>query len=105
MVTHGLPLLVITLRQYVDPSGRSPFAKWFESLNAPAAAKVTTALVRIEQGNFRIQRASAPAFMSAGLISARDIASISGRTATRLLSCLAAGRRNAKTRTSWLPRS
>jgi putative addiction module killer protein len=26
--------------------------QWFENLNAPAAAKVTAALVRIEQGNF-----------------------------------------------------
>ncbi len=43
---------MITIREYLDPSGRSPFAKWFESLNSPAAAKVTTALVRIEQGNF-----------------------------------------------------
>jgi putative addiction module killer protein len=43
---------MITIREYLDPRGRSPFAKWFESLNARAAAKVTTALVRIEQGNF-----------------------------------------------------
>ena len=43
---------MITIREYVDPRDHSPFAKWFESLNAPAAAKVTTALVRIEQGNF-----------------------------------------------------
>lgn len=52
MVTDVLPLLMITIREYLDRRGRSPFAKWFESLNAPAAAKVTTALVRIEQGNF-----------------------------------------------------
>ena len=43
---------MITIREYLDQSGRSRFAKWFESLNAPAAAKVTIALVRIEQGNF-----------------------------------------------------
>lgn len=43
---------MITIREYLEPSGRSPFAKWFETLNPPAAAKVTTALVRIEQGNF-----------------------------------------------------
>ncbi len=52
MVTHELPWLIVTIREYVDPSGRSPFAKWFENLNAPAAAKGTTALIRIEQGNF-----------------------------------------------------
>jgi putative addiction module killer protein len=43
---------MVTIREYLDPKGRSPFAKWFEGLNAPAAAKVTTALVRMEQGNF-----------------------------------------------------
>ncbi len=43
---------MITIREYLDANGRSIFAKWFEGLNAPAAAKVTTALVRIEQGNF-----------------------------------------------------
>ena len=29
---------MITIREYLDPKGRSPFAKWFASLNAPAAA-------------------------------------------------------------------
>jgi putative addiction module killer protein len=43
---------MIIIREYLDASGRSIFAKWFEGLNAPAAAKVTTALVRIERGNF-----------------------------------------------------
>ena len=52
MVTHVLPLTMIVIREYLDPKGRSLFAKWFASLNAPAAAKVATALVRIEQGNF-----------------------------------------------------
>jgi putative addiction module killer protein len=43
---------MITVLEYLDPHGRSPFAKWFGSLNAAAAAKITTALVRMEQGNF-----------------------------------------------------
>jgi len=43
---------MITIREYIDPKGHSSYAKWFNRLNAPAAAKVTTALVRIEQGNF-----------------------------------------------------
>ena len=52
MVTHKLPLLMVAIREYLDARGRSPFAKWFNALNSPAAAKVTTALVRIEHGNF-----------------------------------------------------
>ena len=43
---------MIVIREYLDPKGHSPFEKWFESLNAPAAGKVAVALARIEQGNF-----------------------------------------------------
>ena len=42
---------MIEIRTYVDYEGGSPYAKWFNSLNAPAAAKVVTASVRMEQGN------------------------------------------------------
>ena len=42
----------VTVREYLDPAGRSPYARWFHSLNAPAAAKVATALYRLELGNF-----------------------------------------------------
>ena len=37
---------------YIDVAGRSAFSRWFDTLNAEAAAKVTTALYRIGQGNF-----------------------------------------------------
>jgi len=39
------------LLEYLDEKGRSPFEKWFNRINAQAAAKVTTALVRLESGN------------------------------------------------------
>ena len=39
------------LRYYLSADGRSPFARWFEDLNAVAGAKVVRALARIEQGN------------------------------------------------------
>lgn len=52
MVTHVLPFLMIEIVEYLDSRGYGPFEKWFERLSAAAAAKVTTALVRIEQGNF-----------------------------------------------------
>ena len=35
----------------MDESGKSPFRTWFDRLNAEAAAKVATGLIRIEQGN------------------------------------------------------
>ncbi len=37
--------------EYLEPDGASPFAKWFARLDPLAAAKVTTALYRMEQGN------------------------------------------------------
>jgi len=43
---------VIEVREYVDDSGKSPFADWLDELNAPAAAKVTIAINRISRGNF-----------------------------------------------------
>lgn len=43
---------MIEILEYLDPrSERSPFGQWFEDLHGPAAAKVTVALARLEQGN------------------------------------------------------
>jgi putative addiction module killer protein len=38
--------------QYETESGKVPFAEWFDSLGAKAAAKVTSATTRMELGNF-----------------------------------------------------
>lgn len=46
-----LPLGMIVVQYYLETSGRSPFADWFESLSVEAAAKVAVALKRIEVGN------------------------------------------------------
>jgi putative addiction module killer protein len=43
---------MIELRFYVLEDGRSPFEEWFAELDGVAAAKVTVALARLEQGNF-----------------------------------------------------
>ena len=42
---------MIEVREYINAGGGSPYARWFNRLNAQAAAKVATALVRMEQGN------------------------------------------------------
>ena len=39
------------IREFLSADGDSPFATWFEALDAQAAAKVTVALTRIELGN------------------------------------------------------
>ncbi len=40
------------IRYYVASVGQQPFAAWFEDLEAVARAKVTRAIIRLEQGNF-----------------------------------------------------
>lgn len=40
------------IKEYIEKNGQSPFARWFEDLDSVAAAKITTALYRLEQGNY-----------------------------------------------------
>jgi len=42
---------VIEIVQYQAEDGRCPFAEWFDGLEPRAAAKVRTALARMELGN------------------------------------------------------
>lgn len=42
---------MIKVREYVDKTGKSPYAVWHDRLDARAAAKVSTVLYRLEQGN------------------------------------------------------
>ncbi len=37
--------------EYIKEDGSNPYKKWFDSLNAQAAAKITVAKVRLELGN------------------------------------------------------
>lgn len=39
-------------KEYVDARGKSPFHWWFVDLHPPEAAKVTGAIIRMEQSNF-----------------------------------------------------
>jgi len=43
---------MVTVKEYIDDNGNSPFARWFDNLDPRVAAKVATALLRMEQGNF-----------------------------------------------------
>ena len=43
---------MVEIRGYVDEHGNRPFTQWFEGLDPVAAARVTIALARMEQGNF-----------------------------------------------------
>jgi putative addiction module killer protein len=46
-----LPYDVTELRYYLASDGKSPFELWFSALDTAAAAKVSVALARLEQGN------------------------------------------------------
>ena len=41
----------IEVREYLTEDGSSPYKKWFDGLDAQAAAKITTAKLRLELGN------------------------------------------------------
>ena len=42
---------MVQVREYIDANGRNRFGKWPDRLPAPAAAKVSTVLYRIELDN------------------------------------------------------
>ena len=42
---------MLALYEYLAVDGRNPFRDWFDALEPTAAAKVTVALARMEQGN------------------------------------------------------
>ena len=41
----------MVVREYLDRDGASPYAKWFDRLDARAAAKVAVAVTRMGHGN------------------------------------------------------
>jgi putative component of toxin-antitoxin plasmid stabilization module len=44
-------MVAIRVVEHLDAEGRSAYARWFESLNAPAAAKVAAAVYQLAAGN------------------------------------------------------
>ena len=40
-----------TILEYLDAQGRSPFARWFGTLDSTAARRVRVALYRVAEGN------------------------------------------------------
>lgn len=43
---------MLRVLEYLDGQGRSAYARWFDSLNHPAAAKVAAAVYQLAGGNF-----------------------------------------------------
>lgn len=48
--------MIFRVVEFLDDRGRSPFRRWFERVDPSAAGRVTTALYRMEQGNFSNMR-------------------------------------------------
>ena len=68
------------LRYYVAGDASSPFEQWFSALDAAAAAKVSVALARLEQGAFSNVKTVGGVSSNTGSIGALDTESISGAT-------------------------
>jgi len=47
---------MVKLQEYTSTDGRSPFADWFNELNAPAAAKIAVALILLAGGTKKRQQ-------------------------------------------------
>src|SRR5258708_20313673 len=61
MVPYVLPLAMVEVREYLDRSGRSPFAVWSDRLNREAAVKVAPALAAVPPGKFSERQGVRPA--------------------------------------------
>jgi hypothetical protein len=83
--------------EYLDGSGKKPFASWFDRLDAQAAAKITVALSRIGLGNLSNAKSIDGALLSIGSILGPDIESILVVMETK--SSSAAEQRSASSRT------
>jgi len=86
--------------QYVESTGRNPFAAWFDGLDAQAAAEVTIAIARLEQGNLSNTKGVGAESLNAGSILDLAIACTSAATEKRSLFFLVAAQRSVRAMTS-----
>jgi len=75
--------VVVAVKQYVDPEGKSPFGEWLDGLDDPAAARVLTTVTRIAQGNFSSVKGVEAASSNRESTLAPAYGCISARTARR----------------------
>ena len=73
---------MIEVREYTDADGNCPYAKWFDRLNAQAAAKVAVAIIRMGQGNLSNAKSVGAGVHEYVTNSDPDTACISAGTAT-----------------------
>jgi hypothetical protein len=68
--------------EYLDLSGRSPFGRWFDRLDAAAAAKITIAIARLGEDNLSNVKGVATVSSNIESISARATGFTSAAMAT-----------------------
>lgn len=91
-----------TAKEYVDATGISPFHEWFIDLHAPEAAKVTGAIIRMEQGNFGNAKGVGSGVFEYVLNFGPGYRIYFGKDGTRALFCLGAVRKSgSRTTSTW----
>lgn len=71
------------IQEFLDARDGNPFTNWFDDLDAQAAAKVTVALTRLEQGNLANAKSVGEGSWNTGSTGAPATGCISGGTGTR----------------------
>lgn len=91
---------MIEVRHFIDRSGRIPFERWFQKLNAEVQARITIALDRIERGNLSGVKSVGVGVIELRLDFGPGYRFISGAMEIELSSSSAAARRRGNKRTS-----
>jgi hypothetical protein len=86
------------IREYLA-GGRSPFAEWFNGLDAMTAARVDRYIRRLEAGNFGAAKSLRDGVFDCGWILARATACITDAKAGQLSFCSAAAANVGRTPT------
>lgn len=84
--------------EFLDRRGRSPFAEWFDGLDATAAAKVATAIIRMEQGNISNVKSLAGGLFEYRLMFGAGYRIYFGKDGDRLIILLAGGTKRRQAR-------
>lgn len=77
-----MAMSTIAVREYIVASGKSAYVRWFERLDAVAAARVATAVYRLSVGNFSNTKGVGAGVKHESTL-VRDIAFILARMAIR----------------------
>lgn len=84
-------MLMYEIQYYIDDQGRSPFAKWFDSLSDQVAERVLRAVERMEDGNLGDHHGVGQGVMEHRIHSGPGYRIYFGRKGNRLIVLLGGG--------------